>query len=230
MDLESGCFRVPEDKITRLISSLSSIRYPARVPMRAVASVVGQIMSMSLALGSVARLRTRAMYAVINSCTSWSAFVRLTEEAMLELEFWQSNVTVLNTQPIWFKPGATRVVYSDASDSGYGGYSVEVGPNIAHGPWSVHEAKLSSTWRELKAVFQVLRSLAPKLSGHIVKWFSDNQNVTRIVHSGSRKQHLQDGAMAIFELCFQHGIKLEMEWIPRAKNELADYIRITMIG
>ena len=108
--------------------------------------------------------------------------------------------------------------------SGYGGYSVEVGPHIAHGPWSVHEAKLSSTWRELKAVFQVLRSLAPKLSGHIVKWFSDNQNVTRIVHSGSRKQHLQDGAMAIFELCFQHGIKLEMEWIPRAKNELADYI------
>ena len=75
-------------------------------------------MSMSLALGPVARLRTRAMYAVINSCASWSVFVRLTEEAMLELEFWQSNVTVLNTQPIWFKPGATRVVYSDASDSG----------------------------------------------------------------------------------------------------------------
>ena len=98
-------------------------RVVSSIPVGVVASVVGQIMSMSLALGPVARLRTRAMYAVINSCTSWSAYVRLTEESMLELEFWQENVAVLNTQPIWFKPGATQVIYSDASDSGYGGYS-----------------------------------------------------------------------------------------------------------
>ena len=57
-----------------------------------------------------------------------------------------------------------------------------------------------------------------------MKWFTDNQNVTRIVQAGSRKQHLQDGAMAIYEMCFQNGIKLEMEWIPRSQNQLADYI------
>ena len=37
-------------------------------------------------------------------------------------------------------------------------------------------------------------------------------------------QYLQDGAMAIFGVCFQYGIKLEMEWIPIAQNQLADYI------
>ena len=42
-------------------------------------------------------------------------------------------------------------------------------------------------------MYQVLRSLAPKLSGHTVKWFSDNQNGTHIVHTRSRKPHLQDG-------------------------------------
>ena len=31
----------------------------------------------------------------------------------------------LNGQPTWFESGATRVVYSDASNSGYGGYSVK---------------------------------------------------------------------------------------------------------
>ena len=134
------------------------------------------------------------------------------------------NVAVLNGQPIWFKPGATHVVYSDASDSGYGGYSVEVGPHVAQGCWSEHESKLSSTWRELKAVYQVLRSLAPKLSGHTVKWFSDNQKVMHIVHSCSRKPHLQDGAMAIFEVCFQYNFKLVMEWIPRSHNDIADCI------
>jgi hypothetical protein len=30
--------------------------------------------------------------------------------------------------------------------------------------------------------------------------------------------------MAIFEVCFQNGIELEMKWIPRAHNQLADYI------
>ena len=86
-------------------------------------------------------------------------------------------------------------------------------------PWINH-----LRWSELKAIYQVLCSLAPKLRGHIVKWFTDNQNVTRIVQSGSKKPHLQDGAKAIYEVCFQNGIKLEMEWIPRFWNELADYI------
>ena len=219
VDQSRGCFIVPDDKITRLKNSLSSVLLAYRVSVRAVASIVGQVMSMSLALGPISRLRTRALYGDINACVSWKAFLGLSEEARAELNFWQNNVAVLNGQPIWFKPGATRVVYSDASDSGYGGYSVEVGPNVAQGCWSEHESKLSSTWRELKAVYQVLRSLAPKLSGHTVKWFSDNQNVTRIVHTGSRKPHLQDGAMVIFEVCFQYNIKLVMEWIPRSQND-----------
>ena len=54
---------------------------------------------------------------------------------------------------------------------------VELGRDIANGQWSPVEARQSSTWRELKAVDQVLRSFAEKLAGHRVKWFTDNQNV-----------------------------------------------------
>ena len=90
VDLESGCFRVPDGKIVRLKSSLSSILCPINVPKRAVASIVGQIMSMSLAVGPVASLRTRALYTVINSCLSWKAIVCLSEEAKLEIAFWRT--------------------------------------------------------------------------------------------------------------------------------------------
>ena len=69
----------------------------------------------------------------------------------------------------------------------------------------------------------VLSSFATKLAGHTVKWFTDNQCVVHIVDKGSRKEHLQDGAMAIFEIRFQHGIKLEVEWIPRSRNDRADF-------
>ncbi len=99
-----------------------------------------------------------------------------------------------------------------------------MGQDVAHGQWSVTEASQSSTWRELRAVFEVLRAYALKLQGHLVKWFTDNQNVARIVRVGNKKLHLQDGAMAIFQTCLQHAIKLEMEWIPCDLNQKTDYI------
>ena len=48
--------------------------------------------------------------------------------------------------------------------------------------------------------------------------------VVHIVSSGSRKPHLQDGAMAIFELCVQHSIKLETDLIPSSLNTWADFL------
>lgn len=44
-----------------------------------------------------------------------------------------------------------------------------------------------------------------------------------IVQVGSGTPHLQEGALSIFELCFQHSIKLEMKWVPRSANDLEDY-------
>ena len=48
--------------------------------------------------------------------------------------------------------------------------------------------------------------------------------VVHIVSCWSKKPHLQDDAMAIFELCFQHSMKLEMDWIPRGLNTRADFL------
>ena len=45
-----------------------------------------------------------------------------------------------------------RVVFSDVSDTGFGGYSVEHGGLIANGQWSKEEAQQSSIWWELRAV------------------------------------------------------------------------------
>ena len=51
---------------------------------------------------------------------------------------------------------------------------VELGSEVAHGEWLDNESILSSAWRELKAVYLVLSSIASKLSGHTVKWLPDN--------------------------------------------------------
>lgn len=55
--------------------------------MRLLASIVGQIMSMSLALGPIARLSTRALYGAIDSRHSWSDQLKLSDDARDELLF-----------------------------------------------------------------------------------------------------------------------------------------------
>ena len=102
-------------------------------------------------------------------------------------------------------------MYSDASDTGFGGYMVEHGPSTAFGQWSPEEAAQSSTWRELTAVYRVLHSMAAKLRDSHVRWFTDNQNVVRILQVGSRKEHLQKVALEVFSLSMSNHIHLEPE-------------------
>ena len=146
------------------------------------------------------------------------------EAAREEIEFWLSSLESYNGQSIWVRPSATRVAYSDASNTGFGGYIVEHGPYVAHGQWSEWEANQSSTWRELAAVGKILNSVANKLANNRIKWFTDNQNVVRILQVGSRKEHLQDLAVNILKTSLEHSIRLEPEWLPREDNTQADYL------
>ena len=62
------------------------------------------------------------------------------------------------------------------------------------------------------------------LSNERIRWFTDNQNVVRIVLHGSRKPELQAEALSIFSLCVQNKIRIEPSWIPREQNAQADYL------
>ena len=84
-------------------------------------------------------------------------------EAKVELKFWAESLVSYNAFPIWHSPGAVHVVFSDASDVGYGGYTVEHGMHTAHGNWLPEEAQQSSKWQELVAVHRVLEAIANRL-------------------------------------------------------------------
>ena len=67
LDLLNGKFFVPKEKIAKLVHSVISALAAGFVPVRLLASIVGQIISMSLAIGPVTQLRTMALYNVVNS-------------------------------------------------------------------------------------------------------------------------------------------------------------------
>ena len=162
---------------------------------------------MSLALGPVTRLITHSLYAVLNSKAAWCQRLVLSLEATVEISF--------NGQQIWPRPSAVRLVYSDASSTGYGGYLVEHGNKMANGQWSESESKQSSTWHEIKAVTLVFEPFQSKLENERVRWFTNNQNMVRIIQHGSRIPALQAEAFDNFSVCVKNHIHIEPEWILR---------------
>ena len=224
IDLAKGYISVPEGKLNNLRAQVTQAVERNRLPAKFLASVIGKIISMAIAIGPVARLMTRNLYVVLNSRQAWCDDLELSVDAKSELQFWAQELPRFNGQDIWPSPAAIRVVYTDASQSGYGGYTVEHGCHIAQGQWSSEEARQSSTWRELKAVRLVLESLVSKLANERVRWFTDNQNVCRIIMCGSRRPNLQEEAIAIFSISVANHIRIEPEWIPRDENHFADYL------
>ncbi len=186
VDLANGLFTVPKRRKIKLVKKLNEIRGTELPTARALASVVGSIISMSLGLGPVARMRTRSLYTNINEAWYWDQNVPVSQEAVEEINFWLDNFDGVNDFPIWpVSPLVQVLSYSDASDRAWGGFVVSMRDIIAKGTFADEDVGTSSTLRELKATLYVLGSFREKLEGKVVKCHLGNQNVVCILVVGS---------------------------------------------
>ena len=128
----------------------------------------------------------------------------------------------LNGIPIWpVKQKPSKIVYSDASASA-GASFIEFEGKMFHQNWSDFEKEQSSTFRELLAVSYSIKAFTDCLKSQSVAWYTDNQNVVRIVSTGSKVPALQQLALDIHQSCLRNGILIDMQWIPRDLNTAAD--------
>lgn len=72
------------------------------------------------------------------------------------------------------------------------------------------------------AIKYSLLSFSGKLTGKNVLWHTDNKNCVHIVNKGSVKDNLQVIALDIHSLCVKHSISLNIQWVKRDLNKLAD--------
>ena len=135
LNMQEEQLLILKTKLARLCELLESLNHRQFIPTKVLASLIGKIVSMSLALGPVTRLMTRSLYATLNSRGSWCQQLALSQDAKAEIQFWRNNISQFNGLDLWPKPSAVRVVYSDASNTGYGGYTVEHGG--ADSKWSM---------------------------------------------------------------------------------------------
>ena len=118
------------------------------------------------------------MYRFIETRETWYQERIIPENVIEELKFWLHNLDNKNGHRIKNNPTITKVIYSDASDKGYGGYIVQIlGKTIAQGKFSRQEQNTSSTYQELAVVNYILRSFKNIPRDETIQWNSDNQNV-----------------------------------------------------
>ena len=211
LNTTDGSVQATDERIAKLTSDLGSLQTLSsqqsfcKVHVKSVASVAGQIISLSSCVGSVTRIMTRHLFSVVNSAFSWDSEVFLSDDSISEINFWANNVNSLNGRVYWgVQSLPVRVSFSDASDSAYGVFVVSDSELVFHQNWSPEEKVQSSAWRELKAVCLALEAFADLLSNARVIWYSDNQNVESILLNGSRKLDLQALALEAFKICLKY--------------------------
>ncbi|VDI73077.1 Hypothetical predicted protein [Mytilus galloprovincialis] len=64
--------------------------------------------------------------------TSWNSCIVLSKASLIQINFWKENLGRVNVKSFTSDFSCQSVVYSEASNTGYGGYIVEKPFNIAH--------------------------------------------------------------------------------------------------
>lgn len=231
-NMSDGKVYITEKRLSKLTSALQNVldsvsRGHLSICARELACVIGQIISMKVAMGNVVRLMTRSMYSCVLTKKCWDSNVYLFKEAVDEMRFWFLNLVELNGCLIDIRFTHDFVLFSDASATGYGGYVLHINDSEVIGKWSDSEKKESSTWRELEAVLRMLRHfekslIGRRLTGRKILWYSDNQNVISIILNGSMKMKLQYKAKEIFRMCVKNNFAVIPAWVPRSDNHIAD--------
>ena len=92
---------ISNERIGRFEKSLESAMFQFGVsemkliPVKFLASIVGQIISLQSVIGDKVRLRTRDLFACINSIASWHAPVIVSQAAFDEIVYWKENARKL---------------------------------------------------------------------------------------------------------------------------------------
>jgi hypothetical protein len=220
---------IPLEKKRSLRSLIRlAVRKRDLIPARLLASVVGSCRAISPAMPQAA-IYLRPAYACLRTRSSWEALVTLTEEACEQLELlfsclhhWDGCRTVL--------PPPTLILYTDASKSGWGGWTALVQSpdkviDEASAFFSARLSNRSSNFRELSAVHLSLQALRTQIVGHSILLMTDNiTTLTNLNKFGGKSLLLSRLTQKILALLHSLNCHLVARHIPGVINERADWL------
>ena len=89
-------FEIPQDKLERLLEGGRHLLNLRRVHVKNLASWVGLLQSVRLALGPLVSLMCRSIYDDISGARSWSTILQLSPKCRFLIDWWVRNLSFLN--------------------------------------------------------------------------------------------------------------------------------------
>ena len=220
-------FEIPPAKLVRLLEGAKFLLKARRFLVRTLASWVGLLQSVRLAVGPLVSLMCRSLYDCIKSAQYWSSFIKLSVLARFQLNWWLENLEELNGFPICKEPTIVKFEFSvagDASNRGFFVYRMNSKQRLSSRPFTAAESEESSTFKELTAVHETWTNedILVEFANNTVGHYTDNKAVTFILSGGSRNPRLQKLALEVFLALRKFHILLVPIWVSR-ENEIISW-------
>ena len=90
-------FEIPNDKLAFILEEASCLLKTRFSPIKSLASWVGKLQSLRLAIGPIVSLVCRTNYNVIKLAQSWFSSVTLDFNSKMEVTWWLDNLKYLSS-------------------------------------------------------------------------------------------------------------------------------------
>lgn len=226
--LDSAEMRIwaPAKKMTNMYKALKAFQRKSKASARDAASLLGKLTSMADALFPV-RVHTSAIHdfktSALGQGANWDTLRSIPASARANTQWWLHNLRLLNGRPI-LQPKADIRAATDASDLGWGAWLETPAGKISWGgAFPNYERDKHINFKELLAVYYLIRSCPNRLKGKVVDLGIDNTTALHYIRNmGGRKTYLADLAAQIFNLASKLKIRFLAYHLPGEENVLAD--------
>ena len=220
VDSVRGQFQVPAEKLRelKLLAKhlLSEVRrHKGYVKARLIARFTGKCIFVLPAI-PVAKFFLRALHDCLRTKRSWNSSVKLSRQAIRDLQWWRKLPEKWNGGALW-PPPHRSVLTADASDLGW---SANLDNRLfAHGFWTAQDRSYHICVREFLAVLYGVQSFRPLVTGMTLRLRTDNTAVMYGLHNlASAVEGMMQVIRRLFWVMDAYSITLLPTYVPSAEN------------
>ncbi|XP_071985295.1 uncharacterized protein [Engystomops pustulosus] len=216
---------LPQEKISNIKHQIRSFRRKDSVPVRQAMKILG-LLTACLPAVAWSQSHTRILQNWI--LTFWNRKssgldkkIRIPSFVKRDLLWW-TELRNLEKGVCWHHLPSITIV-TDASSSGWGAI---LPSHYEQGSWTLAQARNSSNYRELRAVWEALRSNTAYLRNHHIHILSDNISTVSYLRrqGGTRSPVLSSLARTIFQWAEENILSISATHLKGSLNREADYL------
>ena len=220
IDSVKTAFLMPPDKKIKFASLREDLLSHKTVSLKSLQKFVGKINSFTLVVPA-ARLFSRVACLAMSRASKSPRAIPVSRELKAEFEHWRFLDSWSGFLPWKDEKHFQLDVFSDASDSGWGGILrlPDQPRQELHGHWDLSESDLPIVVKEALALLYVLQNVAGLISNARVDCFVDSAALVACWRKdGSRNTRVNNALKEIFHLTLSANLQVSLHFVPSQQN------------